>query len=550
MQTYSKYSNVFRLVAPGGRQYLFQAHDVAELNSWLHAINYAAAFKTAGLRIRATLQHPPSLSSSQRTTPAPASPRYSAFASVSLSKSANGHPDLPPAPARLVRSEALGSLASSAGSVSAKGSLAAEDEDPTIGPSTAPNGGGGGHGDTLVLPVSLQQALAANGANGSSATDDDDVPLAELATPRPPDRAAFTSPPTPTLPARADLLRVRLAFSSSFQRSSTCTDSLPLARAGQDQAARRRDPHGQGGPSSRPALRQAPRRPHALPSHDARAYPCRPPADREARAACPDPVRRALPRLNRLRNLSLTLSPSTCRLAKLVCYREVLSRDLLVEDREAERLLRKQSLHRSHSRRTSSQHRPQRSPPVPSPHTTLSPHATIKAPSRSSALSRPSTSLHPDSAAAAQASDTEYHLARSSFESTADSFSNIASDAHPLSLTDDELDRLQARAAPPLMQRSKTETDWASVPVPLAPLERLSLGGDGDGDVQGAAGRSALGGAESEDELEVREGGGETPVKRRSFALPSPAEGPVAPQRATGSPDALVPPALEQRHSH
>lgn len=246
----------------------------------------------------------------------------------------------------------------------------------------------------------------------------------------------------------------------------------------------------------------------------------------------------------------MTLSPSTCRLAKLVCYREVLSRDLLVEDREAERLLRKQSLHRSHSRRTSSQHRPQRSPPVPSPHTTLSPHATIKAPSRSSALSRPSTSLHPDSAAAAQASDTEYHLARSSFESTADSFSNIASDAHPLSLTDDELDRLQARAAPPLMQRSKTETDWASVPVPLAPLERLSLGGDGDGDVQGAAGRSALGGAESEDELEVREGGGETPVKRRSFALPSPAEGPVAPQRATGSPDALVPPALEQRHSH
>ncbi|GAA5902153.1 hypothetical protein JCM8208_002490 [Rhodotorula glutinis] len=491
--TYSKYSNVFRLVAPGGRQYLFQAHDVAELNSWLHAINYAAAFKTAGLRIRATLQHPPSLSSSQRTTPAPASPRYSAFASVSLAKSANGHPDLPPAPSRLVRSEALGSLASSVGSMSAKGSLAAEDEDLTIGPSTA----SGGHGDALVLPVSLQQALAANGANGSSAPDDDDVPLAELATPRPPDRP-FTSPSTPTLPARADLLRARIKQLDAEIR--TAKEALHAD------------------------LRFA--------KHLAVLTPFRHMTRERILAALP-PIEK------RVRHARI-------QLAKLVCYREVLSRDLLVEDREAERLLRKQSLHRSHSRRTSSHHRPQRSPPVPSPHAPLSPHATIKASSRSSALSRPTTSLHPDSAA--QTSDADYHLARSSFESTADSFSNVASDAHPLSLTDDELDRLQARAPPPLMQRSKTETDWASVPVPLAPLERLSLGGDGG--VQGADGQGGLGGAESEDELEVREGGAETPVKRRSFALPSPVKGPVVPHRAAGSPDALVPPALEQRHSH
>lgn len=51
-QTYAKYTNVFRLVAPAGRQYLFQAHTAEELNSWLHAINYAAAFKSANLRVR------------------------------------------------------------------------------------------------------------------------------------------------------------------------------------------------------------------------------------------------------------------------------------------------------------------------------------------------------------------------------------------------------------------------------------------------------------------------------------------------------------------
>lgn len=236
-----------------------------------------------------------------------------------------------------------------------------------------------------------------------------------------------------------------------------------------------------------------------------------------------------------------------------MCYREVLSRDLLVEDREAERLLRKQSLHRSHSRRTSSHHRP-RSPPPRTPHSS-SPHATLKAPSRSSALARPpSTSLHPDSAAP---SDAELHAARSSFESTADSFSHLASDAHPLSLTDDELDRLQVRAAAPPMQRSKTENDWASVPRVLAPLERLSLGGPIIGDAPAAEGRAR--GDESEDELELREGGAaggtDTPSKRGSFALPSAASDVDSPagQRTSQLLDAaLAPPAppLEHRRSH
>ncbi|BGP41544.1 hypothetical protein JCM10449v2_005535 [Rhodotorula kratochvilovae] len=490
--SYSKYRNVFRLVAPAGRQYLFQAHDAAELNSWLHAINYAAAFKTAGLRIRALQPASPALSSSQRQSPIPASPRFGAFAPPATGdKSTNGHPDLPqPVASRLVRSDALGSLASTAGSVSGKGSLGATDDDLTIGPSSAGAANGTGeNGAGMVLPVSLQQALEANGANGkaSSGDDDDDVPLAELATPRPPD-LPFAPPAPPPTPARADLLRTRIQQLDGEIR----------------------------------AAKQALQADLRLAKHLAILTPFRHTTRERVLTAIP-PIEK------RVRHARM-------QLAKLVCYREVLSRDLLVEDREAERLLRKQSLHRSHSRRTSSHHR-QRSPPRHHAHH-VSRHATIKASTRPSGLSRSHTSLHPASAAT---SDAERH----SFESTADSFSGLASDAHPLSLTDDELDRLQVRS-PPMMQRSKTETDWT---------DELSAG--------------AVGGAQalahpnhhlhSEDELEPRppprDSGGDTPVRSGSFVLPplatpaSELDSPVE-QRSSHLPVSLSPPVLETRRSH
>ncbi|KAG8818004.1 hypothetical protein FRC18_000291 [Serendipita sp. 400] len=50
--SYTKYRNTFRLVLPKGRQYLMQVVDEHELNEWLARINYASAFKTAGLRMR------------------------------------------------------------------------------------------------------------------------------------------------------------------------------------------------------------------------------------------------------------------------------------------------------------------------------------------------------------------------------------------------------------------------------------------------------------------------------------------------------------------
>ncbi|CED82793.1 Guanine nucleotide exchange factor [Phaffia rhodozyma] len=50
--SYNKYSNTFRFIMPHGRQYLLQAGDDDELNEWITRINYAAAFKTASVRMR------------------------------------------------------------------------------------------------------------------------------------------------------------------------------------------------------------------------------------------------------------------------------------------------------------------------------------------------------------------------------------------------------------------------------------------------------------------------------------------------------------------
>ncbi|CAG8448772.1 7439_t:CDS:10 [Ambispora gerdemannii] len=53
-KSYTKYVNVFRLVCPKGHQYLFEADCEEEMNDWIIKINYAAAFKTAGVKMRYT----------------------------------------------------------------------------------------------------------------------------------------------------------------------------------------------------------------------------------------------------------------------------------------------------------------------------------------------------------------------------------------------------------------------------------------------------------------------------------------------------------------
>ncbi|KAG0045496.1 hypothetical protein BGZ83_009317 [Gryganskiella cystojenkinii] len=49
---YQKYPHVFRLICPNGKQYLFRADSEHEMNDWMARINYASAFKTAGVRLR------------------------------------------------------------------------------------------------------------------------------------------------------------------------------------------------------------------------------------------------------------------------------------------------------------------------------------------------------------------------------------------------------------------------------------------------------------------------------------------------------------------
>jgi hypothetical protein len=51
-RSYNKYPYVFRLVCPKGHQYLFQAENEDEMNDWIAKINYAATFKSAGLKMR------------------------------------------------------------------------------------------------------------------------------------------------------------------------------------------------------------------------------------------------------------------------------------------------------------------------------------------------------------------------------------------------------------------------------------------------------------------------------------------------------------------
>ncbi|KAF9354447.1 hypothetical protein BGX34_011018 [Mortierella sp. NVP85] len=50
--SYQKYPHVFRLVCPNGKQYLLRAESEYEMNDWMAKINYASAFKTAGVRLR------------------------------------------------------------------------------------------------------------------------------------------------------------------------------------------------------------------------------------------------------------------------------------------------------------------------------------------------------------------------------------------------------------------------------------------------------------------------------------------------------------------
>jgi hypothetical protein len=50
--TYNRHKNAFTFVRPGGQEEVLLADNESELNDWLSLINYAAAFRAAGVRIR------------------------------------------------------------------------------------------------------------------------------------------------------------------------------------------------------------------------------------------------------------------------------------------------------------------------------------------------------------------------------------------------------------------------------------------------------------------------------------------------------------------
>ncbi|KAG1757403.1 hypothetical protein EDB19DRAFT_1900929 [Suillus lakei] len=51
-RSYQKHPNTFRLALADGRQILFQTSSELEVNQWVSRINYASAFKSAGIRMR------------------------------------------------------------------------------------------------------------------------------------------------------------------------------------------------------------------------------------------------------------------------------------------------------------------------------------------------------------------------------------------------------------------------------------------------------------------------------------------------------------------
>ncbi|GAA5832425.1 hypothetical protein JCM11251_006450 [Rhodosporidiobolus azoricus] len=463
--TYSKYSNVFRLVAPAGRQYLFQAHNADDLNSWLHAINYAASFKTAGIRIRplqpVVAPSTPSsvMTGSPRSSPAPASPRFSSPADRSIN--GNGHPQ---ADTQLRDRATAGSPASTADTLSPKGSLTVNDDNEvTQLSSAAATDDATKHDQDESLATSLQAALAIPGmaTNGHNSPRRDAVKQS----PRP---SETTFVQLASVTARADLLRSKIAELD-----------VEINR-----------------------VRERLRADLRLAKHLGILTPFKSSTRERVLTAIP-PIEK------RVRYARMTV-------AKLVCYREVLSRDLLVEDREAERLARKHSHLRTAGRRPSST--PRNRSPVPQPHSSPRHSSFLPHSHDSASLSQSTSSLRPPRSPHDFSHSDGEHTPRGSFDSLVSAFEDSQHFRQPQSLTDDELDRLQVRS-PPLMQRSRTEEGQLSrLPPPVNGSHGLAII---DAHLQPRSSHhSHQHHQHDEDELEVppaldSNGGAGTPIKRR-----------------------------------
>ncbi|KAK4051990.1 hypothetical protein OIO90_004520 [Microbotryomycetes sp. JL221] len=368
--TYAKYSNVFRLVAPGGREYLFQTSTKEELNSWLHAINYAASFKSAGVRMRAhgqrrtNEQMSPSLPNAQHDvaalpkpagfSPSPSSPSTSSFRSGSLPSSQTSSMD-----------DLLINRSSIDSQRGGKGSLGVRKQHSSLDA-------------TIAVP-----------------TQDDDV---ETLLKQNQQSAACDSRPD----LSAEALKPLAASRADQLRTNICAIEKEIAHV-------------------KLRLQELMRHVRNL----ATLTPFR--------ASTRDRLVPAVPPLER------AIRQTRMSLAKLLCHREVLARDLLVEDRE-DRPVR----HGSHRRRNSSRRR------GTSPNRTPRPFAHQWSPRRAVIGGSDDTRVDQENKEL-----TNERQVRDSFDSASQDFYDA-----PQSLTDDELDRLKP---PPIMRRSQTETTWTGL---------------------------------------------------------------------------------------
>ncbi|KAM0747277.1 hypothetical protein T439DRAFT_98029 [Meredithblackwellia eburnea MCA 4105] len=334
--TYSKYQHVFRLVAPAGRQYLFQARDSDDLNSWLAHINYAASFKTASIRMRGLTKKP---STPVPPNPTPLSPSWRGHSNGSTLSNGPPTPGLP--------EQAVPDLAT-------PGLPSVSEEDPT-------------------LPASLREALRTATVDATPlGRPSSEFPFPQTA--HLPDIPVSPTSPPITESERLPDTRVELLRSKIYELE----EEIKFAKEGLHEDLRL-------------ARNLAVLTPFVKSTRD-----------RITAALLPIERRVRYSRLN---------------LAKLVCHREVLSRDLLVEDREQ----RTRKIFRG---RVSSGHLGSSTSSVPW------------------SLGQSSIPL----TAASRISESD-NLRPASFDS----------DPYAGALTDDELDR--ALRSPPMMQRSRTELD-------------------------------------------------------------------------------------------